>query len=66
MLSRSPSLTCLICTLDPIQDAAESTRHPLNRSHTFGRFRVACYGDMDIGILIRHIDTPVYAIKLSS
>jgi len=51
-------------SLDPIDDAARRSRHPVNRSHTFGRFRVAHFGDSDVALLIRHIDSPVYAMRL--
>ena len=36
-----------------------------NKSHTFGRFRVATYGRTDVAILVRHTETPVYAMRLS-
>ena len=51
--------------LDPIAHAATNTRHDLNRDHTFGRFRVATYGIFDLAVLIRHVDTPVYAMMLN-
>jgi len=51
--------------LDPIGDAAQRTRHAIHRSHTFGRFRVASFDDMDLGVLVRHVDTPVYVIRLA-
>jgi len=50
--------------LDPISDAAALSKYPINRNHTFGRFRVAAFGTRDVGILVRHVDTPVYAIRL--
>ena len=52
-------------TLDPIADAASRSRFGVNRSHTFGRFRIACFGAIDIAILVRHVDTPVYAMRLT-
>ncbi len=52
--------------LDPIEDAAARTSHQINRGHTFGRFRVATYGSDDIAILVRHVDSPVYAMRLDS
>ena len=52
-------------TLDPIADAAAISSHQVNRSHTFGRFRVTTYGSTDVAILVRHIDTPVYAMRLT-
>ena len=51
-------------SLDPIDDAAQQSRQPVNRSHTFGRFRVAHFGDFDVALLVRHIDSPVYAMRL--
>lgn len=51
-------------SLDPIADAATQTRHGINRAHTFGRFRVAHYRDVDLAILIRHVDSPVYGMRL--
>src|ERR1043166_2539674 len=51
-------------TLDPIIHAAASSKHPVNKEHTFGRFRVATYGPIDLAILVRHTDTPVYAMRL--
>lgn len=51
--------------LDPIVDAQAISRHAVNRSHTFGRFRIATYEKIDLAILVRHIDTPVYALRLS-
>jgi hypothetical protein len=50
--------------LDPIIDAYSSSSYPVNTTRTFGRFRVASYADADVAILIRHTDTPVYAIRL--
>ena len=52
-------------TLDPIADAASRSRYPVNLSQTFGRFRIASYGAIDLAILIRHVDSPVYAMRLS-
>ena len=51
--------------LDPIAHAATNTKYDLNRDHTFGRFRVATYGIVDLAVLIRHVDTPVYAMMLN-
>jgi hypothetical protein len=53
-------------TLDPVADAAAQSRYPVNRTHTFGRFRVAAYDEVALAILVRHIDTPVYVAKLRS
>lgn len=50
--------------LDPIADAAALSRHHVNLSHTFGRFRIAHFDNADLALLIRHVDTPVYAMLL--
>jgi hypothetical protein len=52
-------------SLDPVADAASMSRHEVNLHHTFGRFRVATYGSTDLAVLVRHIDSPVYVMKLS-
>jgi hypothetical protein len=52
-------------TLDPVADAARRSRYDVQPSHVFGRFRVASFGTIDLGILLRHIDTPVYVMRLS-
>jgi hypothetical protein len=52
-------------TLDPIADAARRSRYPANLAQTFGRFRIASYGAMDVAILVRHVDSPVYAMRLT-
>ena len=51
-------------SLDPVSDAAARSRHHVNRAHTFGRFRIAHFDDTDLAILVRHIDSPVYAMRL--
>lgn len=51
-------------TLDPIADAAARSRFPVNVSQSFGRFRIASFGAIDVAILVRHVDTPVYALRL--
>ncbi len=51
-------------SLDPISDAAAKSRHHVNKAHTFGRFRIAHFDDADLAILIRHVDSPVYAMLL--
>jgi len=51
--------------LDPIADAKAHSRHATGWRHTFGRFRVASWGSVDVALLIRHVDTPVYARRLS-
>jgi hypothetical protein len=53
------------CELDPIADAAMATRYAANLTHTFGRFRVATFGERDVAILVRHVDSPVYAMALN-
>jgi hypothetical protein len=52
-------------TLRPIADAAGRSRIPRHVSHVFGRFRVATFGNVDVAILIRHVDSPVYVQRLS-
>jgi hypothetical protein len=51
--------------LDPIADAASRSRYPVNLSQTFGRFRIASFGAIDLAILVRHVDSPVYAMRLT-
>jgi hypothetical protein len=51
--------------LDPIADARAGSRHASNWRHTFGRFRIASWDSVDVALLIRHIDTPVYALRLN-
>jgi hypothetical protein len=58
------SLLCDDNRLDPVAHAAALSAYGINRDHTFGRFRVATYGETEVAILVRHTDTPVYAIKL--
>jgi hypothetical protein len=52
-------------TLDPIHDAASRSRYPVNLSQTFGRFRIASFGTIDLAVLVRHVDSPVYAMRLT-
>jgi len=52
-------------TLDPIADASNRSRYPVNLSQTFGRFRIASFGAIDLAVLVRHVDSPVYAMRLS-
>jgi len=52
-------------TLDPISDAASESAYKINRAHTFGRFRITSFGNTDIAILIRHVDSPVYALRIT-
>ena len=51
-------------TLEPIGDAARRSHYPVNLSHTFGRFRIDSCGAIDLAILVRHVDSPVYAMRL--
>ncbi len=51
-------------SLNPIIDAQSISSYPVNRNHTFGRLRVASFGSTDLAILVRHIDSPVYALRL--
>ena len=51
--------------LDPVAQAAALSSYGVNVSHTFGRFRVATYDQTDVAILVRHTDTPVYAMRLN-
>lgn len=51
--------------LDPVEDARAASRHASNWRQTFGRFRVATWGAIDVALLIRHVDTPVYALRLN-
>lgn len=67
MVSGTWRWSCLSETqfdMDPIADAAKTTGYGINRAHTFGRFRVASFANTDVAILVRHIDTSVYAMKL--
>lgn len=50
---------------DPVADASAVTAFPANIGHTFGRFRVASYASCDLAVLLRHVDSPVYALRLS-
>ncbi|MDH3715045.1 MAG: hypothetical protein OET44_14525 [Gammaproteobacteria bacterium] len=51
--------------LDPVTDAGRESAHEVSITHTFGRFRVATYGGVDVALLVRHIDSPVYAMRLT-
>ena len=51
--------------LDPISDAQAISSYDTNKAHTFGRFRLAAYGSVDVAILVRHTDTPVYAMRIN-
>ncbi len=68
MTGGSWSWECLLrdgASLDPIDDARRVSTHDLNPAHTFGRFRIASYGSIDVAILVRHVDSPVYAMRLT-
>jgi hypothetical protein len=51
--------------LDPIRDAATRSSYPVNLSQAFGRFRIASFETIDLAVLIRHVDSPVYAMRLT-
>jgi hypothetical protein len=51
-------------SLDPIADAAAQSQYHVNLAHTFGRFRVAHFDSVDLALLVRHVDSPVYAMLL--
>ena len=51
--------------LDPIADARADSHYATNWRHTFGRFRIASWGSIDVALLVRHVDTPVYARRLN-
>jgi len=52
-------------TLRPIAHAAGCSRFAGHVSHVFGRFRIATFESIDVAILVRHVDSPVYAWRLS-
>ena len=52
-------------SLDPVADASSESAYETNTSHTFGRFRIATYDDIDLVILVRHVDSPVYAMRMT-
>ncbi len=52
-------------TLRPIADAASQSRFGVNLAHVFGRFRIAAIEGVDVAILVRHVDSPVYAFRLN-
>lgn len=52
-------------TLRPVADAAAHSRFGVNVSHVFGRFRIASIEGIDVAILVRHVDSPVYAFRLN-
>jgi hypothetical protein len=52
-------------TLQPVADAAGRSRFAVNPSHAFGRFRIASFDALDLAVLLRHVDSPVYAMRLN-
>jgi len=53
-----------MASFDPFRHAARVSQYPVNLSHCFGRFRVAHFDGADLAILVRHTDSPVYAMRL--
>ena len=51
--------------LRPIADASRESRFGVNSPHVFGRFRIASIEGIDVAILVRHVDSPVYAWRLN-
>lgn len=49
----------------PIADAAGRSRFAQHVSHVFGRFRIATFDNVDVAVLVRHVDSPVYAWRLN-
>ena len=49
----------------PMADAASSSRFRVNVSQVFGRFRIASIEGVDVAILLRHVDSPVYVSRLN-
>jgi hypothetical protein len=52
-------------TLRPIAHAAARSHFGVNKAHVFGRFRIASIGGVDVAILVRHVDSPVYVRRLN-
>jgi hypothetical protein len=52
-------------SLDPVADAICHTSYHVDQTHTFGRFRIAHFEDVDLAVLVHHVDSPVYAIRLT-
>jgi hypothetical protein len=50
---------------DPFALAAAETRHIVSRHHTYGRFRVAHFDGVDLALLVRHVDSAVFAMRLA-
>ena len=51
-------------SVDPFEDAARCSLGAVNRHHLFGRLRIATFADADYAVLVRHVDSPVYAMCL--
>jgi hypothetical protein len=51
-------------SVDPITDAAAQSEFPVNLSHTFGRFRIASFAELELAVLVRHVDSSVFAMRL--
>jgi hypothetical protein len=51
-------------SLDPFADAARVSRFAVSRDHCFGRLRIATFTDATLVVLVRHVDSPVYALRL--
>jgi hypothetical protein len=52
-------------SLNPIASAADQSRFRVSLSHVFGRFRIASFEGVDVAVLVRHVDSPVYAWRLN-
>jgi hypothetical protein len=52
-------------SLNPITDAASRSHFGAHPTHAFGRFRIASIAGIDVAILVRHIDSPVYVRRLN-
>lgn len=51
-------------SIDPITDAAAQSEFSVNLSHTFGRFRIASFAELELAVLVRHVDSSVFAMRL--
>jgi len=51
--------------LNPISHASAVTSYGINREHVFGKLRIASFEGIDMAVLVRHVDTPVYVMKLN-
>jgi hypothetical protein len=52
-------------SVTPITDAAGRSRFGVDLAHVFGRFRIASIESVDVAILVRHVDSPVYAWRFN-